>query len=267
MSNVEIIWELTSDKVENFLKEGKRLDKRAFDEYRKIEIETDISKNADGSSRVRLGGTEVVCGIKADLGEPYPDSPDEGAISVGMELLPLASPSYESGPPSEESIEIARVVDRGIRESKAMDFKKLCITEGEKVLMVFIDLYAMNDNGNMFDASSIASMAALLNARLPKVEDGKIVKGEYDAKFTELFKDLVKKKPLLSTFAKINGAIVLDPVLAEEKAMNARFSVATTEDDYLTAFQKGHGGSFSLAEIDNCLDVALKKSKEIRKLF
>lgn len=259
MSNIEIIWELTSDRVESFLKEGKRLDKRAFDEYRKIEIKTGISKNADGSARVNLGGTEVACGIKSELGTPYPDSQDEGSISVGMELLPLASPSFESGPPSKESVEIARVVDRGIRESKTLDFKKLCIKEGEKVWVVFIDLYALNDNGNLFDASSIAALAALMDARMPKIENEKIVRGEYEGKFK------LERKPLLSTFAKIGNSIVLDPSLAEEKALQGRFSVATTEDDYLTAFQKGNGGGFSVQEIDNCIDIALKKSKEIRK--
>ncbi len=261
MSNVEIIWELTSERVASVLKEGKRLDNRAFDEYRKIEITNGISKNADGSARVKLGETEVICGIKSDIGEPYPDSPGEGSISVGMELLPIASPSFESGPPSEESIEISRVVDRGIRESKALDFKKLCIREGEKVWIVFIDLYAINDDGNLFDASSIAALSALLDARTPKIEDDKIVKGEYAGKFK------LERKPLLSTFAKIGNSIVLDPNLAEEKALQGRFSVATTEDDYLSAFQKGYGGGFSVTEIDNCLSIALKKSKEIRKLL
>ncbi len=261
MGNVEIIWELTSDRVESFLKEGKRLDKRAFDEYRKIEIIQGISKNADGSARVNLGGTEVVCGIKSEIGTPYPDSLDQGSISVGMELLPIASPSFESGPPSKDSIEIARVVDRGIRESKALDFKKLCIKEGEKVWIVFIDLYALNDNGNLLDASSIAALAALMDAKIPKIEDDKIARGEYDGKFK------LERKPLLSTFAKIGNSVVLDPALAEEKALQGRFSVATTEDDYLSAFQKGHGGGFSFAEIENCIDVALRKSKETRKLL
>lgn len=261
MSNIEIIWELSSEKVASFLKEGKRLDGRAFDEYRKIKIEKAISQNADGSALVKLGETEVVCGIKSEIGTPYPDSPDKGSISVGMELLPIASPSFESGPPNEESIEIARVVDRGIRESEALDFKKLCIKEAEKVWIVSIDLYALNDDGNLLDASSIAALAALLDARTPKIEDDKIVRGEYEAKFK------LERKPLLSTFAKINGAIVLDPGLAEEKALQGRFSVAATEDDYLSAFQKGQGGSFSFAEIDNCIDLAIKKSKEIRKLL
>jgi exosome complex component RRP42 len=257
----DIIWELKSDKIIAALKEGKRLDGRALDAYRKIVLERNISKNADSSARVKLGDTDIVVGIKSVPGEPFPDSPDEGSISVSAEFLPIASPSFESGPPSEESIELARVVDRGIRESKCLDFKKLCIREGELVWVVFIDIYTLNDDGNLFDASALASIASLLDARLPKLEEDKIVAGEYSGKIA------VERQPVLSTFAKISETIVADPTRAEEKAMASRFSVATTEDNYLSAFQKGLGGSFTVSEIDHCIDIALARSKELRGLL
>ncbi len=257
----EAIWALKSDKVIEAIKEGKRLDARKVDEYREVKIQHNISENANGSARVLLGETDVIAGIKMEPATPFPDMPDEGSISVGAEFLPLASPSFESGPPREEATELARVVDRGIRESKTIDFKKLCIVEKEKVWMVYIDLYMMNDDGNLFDASSIAAMSALLETKYPKLEEDKIVKGEFAGKLH------LSRKPLLSTFAKIGGKVVLDPALVEEKAMEARFSCATTEDNLFCAFQKGLGGAFTSAEIENCLDVAMRKGKEIRKLL
>ena len=258
--NDEIIWDVKTEKVREALREGKRLDGRKPEEYRHIEIKTGVSENADGSATVTLGGCKVIAGVKFVPGLPYPDSPDEGTISVGIELLQLASPSFESGPPGAEAIELSRVVDRGIRESKCIDFKDLCIREKELVWIVFIDLYALNDDGNLYDAASIAALAALENARIPKLKDDKIVKGEYDGKLK------LARKPLLSTFAKIGGTVVADPDLAEWHALDARFSVATTEDGYLPAFQKGGGhGAFSKQEIDSIIDIALKNSKEIRK--
>ncbi len=257
----EAIWALRSDKVIEAIKEGKRLDARKVDEYREVKIQHNISENANGSARVLLGETDVIAGVKMEPAEPFPDVPDEGSISVGAEFLPLASPSFEPGPPREEATELARVVDRGIRESKTIDFKKLCIAEKEKIWMVYIDLYMMNDDGNMFDASSIAAMAALLETRYPKLEENAIVKGEFAGKLH------LSRKPLLSTFAKIGGKVVLDPALVEEKAMEARFSCATTEDNLFCAFQKGAGGAFTTAEIENCLDIAMRKGKEIRKLL
>ncbi len=177
---MNVLSQLEADAAIKAVREGKRLDGRKLDEYRKITVETDISKNADGSVRVKVGETEIVCGTKCLPGTPFPDTPDEGSISVGLEFLPIASPEFEPGPPQALAIEISRVVDRGIRESKALDFAKLSIKDGEKVWSVFVDMYTINDAGNLMDACSIAAMKALSETRLPKLDDEfKIVKGEY----------------------------------------------------------------------------------------
>ncbi len=256
-----VLLEFKAEKVLNGLKESKRSDGRKLDEYRKVKIEKDLYANAEGSCKVSLGNTQVISGVKFIPGAPYPDSPDEGTISVGTELIPLASPYFESGPPSTDSIELARVVDRGIRESKAVDFKKLCIAEGETVLIGFVDIYAINFDGNLFDASAIAAIASMNEAKLPKIEDGKVVKNEYSGKLK------LKRKPLLSTFAKIGNSLVLDPDLLEETAMQARFSVATTEDNFVSAFQKGLPGSIKKEDVDSAIDTAFKAAKDIRKLI
>ena len=98
-----------------------------------------ISK-AEGSARVKLGKTQVVAGIKMDIGEPYPDSPEKGVMMTAAELIPLASPDFEAGPPREDAIELARVVDRGIRESEVIELDKLCIEPGEIIWMVFMSI-------------------------------------------------------------------------------------------------------------------------------
>ena len=123
---------------------NKRLDGRGLTDYRPIQIETGIIEKAEGSARVRLGKTEVMVGIKIDIGEPYSDRPNEGVLTTSAEFVPLASPEFEAGPPGEDSVELARVVDRGIRESKAIDLEKLCVIPGKKVFIVFIDIYVLN---------------------------------------------------------------------------------------------------------------------------
>lgn len=257
----QILWNISSDRVLAELKQGRRLDGRKLDECREMSISGGISKNAEGSAAVKLGQTEVMAGIKMLPGEPYPDSPDKGTIAVGMELLPLASPAFEVGPPRDDAIELARVIDRGVRESKALDFKKLCVTEGELVWIVFIDIYALNDSGNLFDAGSAAALAALNSTQIPKLEENKVVYGEYSGKLK------LERQPLLSTFAKIGNSVVLDPNLAEWHAASARFSVATTDDGYMCAFQKGLGGTFTKQEISDAIDTAAEHGSKVRKLI
>ena len=145
---------IVEDHVKKLLMTEKRFGGRKLDEFRKIEVEYGVSaKSAEGSARVKIGDTEVIAGIKMEVGVPYPDQPEKGTLMAGVELLPLSSPEFESGPPSIKSIELARVVvDRGIRESDALDLKKLCIKKGEKMWMVIIDNYSINDDGNLADA-------------------------------------------------------------------------------------------------------------------
>ena len=147
MNEQNLTPKITADRIKTYLKQGKRFDGRGLDDFRNIEIETGVSKNAEGSVKIKLGKTEVLVGVKMSLGTPYPDSPDEGNLMVTAELLPLSSSRYENGPPKFPAIELGRVTDRIIRESKFVDFKSLCIKEGEKVWTVFVDIYSLNDDG------------------------------------------------------------------------------------------------------------------------
>jgi exosome complex component RRP42 len=60
-------------------------------------VEQGIIEKAEGSARVLLGKTEVMAGVKIETGEPFPDTPNEGVLTVNAELVPLASPTFEPG--------------------------------------------------------------------------------------------------------------------------------------------------------------------------
>ncbi|MEM3791423.1 MAG: exosome complex protein Rrp42 [Candidatus Micrarchaeaceae archaeon] len=248
----------TKDYILELLEKGMREDKRKIDEYRKIEIRSGIIENAEGSADVTLGDTRVLTGIKIDVGEPMPDKPDEGNLVTSAELLPLASTDYDVGPPSPEAIELARVVDRGIRSAEVIDFPSLFIEEG-KVWNVFLDIYVLNYDGNLFDASYLASMTALAKCKLPKYEDGKVIR--------EDMKKLKANNIVTScTFAKIGNTLLLDPSGDEEYVMSGRITVANDEKK-IRAIQKGHGGSFLVSEIEYALEKSFEKSKDLRNIL
>jgi len=256
--------DLIKQHIEKLLENSKREDGRALDEYRQpVSVEYGVSaKSAEGSARVKIGETEVIAGVKLDLGEPFPDTPDEGTIIVNAELIPLSSPDFESGPPSIDSIEISRVVDRGIRESKTLDFKKLCITEGEKMWMVFIDIYPINDSGNLFDACALAALAALKDAKFPAYNKTE-AKIDYTKKTTKGLP--LADTPISITVGKINDKFIIDPTHEEEQAIDSRLTLAINERDEICAAQKGGEEPLSIEEIDQIADLVIKKSKELRK--
>ena len=239
---------------------GKRFDGRKFDDFRDVVIETGLIKKAEGSAMCKLGETKVIAGVKMDLGDPYPDTPDEGTIMVNAEFTPMASPEFESGPPSEDATELARVVDRGIRESHCLDFKKLAIKGSEKVWMVFIDIHIINDGGNLIDASFLASMAALLTAKMPKVKDDVVDRKKMD-------KDLkVEHVPIEVTVSKVAGNLVIDPDTDEEQGVDAKLTVAVREDDMVVALQKQGVAGITMDEAKAMIELAIKKSKDLRKV-
>ena len=200
------------DYIYNLVKRGKREDGRDFRDYREIKVEKGIIKRAEGSARVKIGNTEVLVGVKLEPGEPFPDSPDEGVIITNAELVPLASPEFEPGPPNEDSVQLARVVDRGIRGSEAIDLSKLCIEEGEKVWIVFIDIHVLDNDGNLVDAAALGAIAALLNIHIPAERYGlSSSEGEYTNTLP------IQDKPVAVTMVDVGGEILVDPNYNEEK--------------------------------------------------
>ena len=243
------------DFLANLAKNGKRADGRAFDEFRKIEIETGVVSKAEGSARVKIGNTQVLTGIKMDIGEPYPDTPETGVMTTAAELIPLASPDFEAGPPREDAIELARVVDRGIRESQLIEVEKLCIEPEEKVWMVFIDIHILDYDGNLFDAASLASLAALMTTKVP-------------AKRFELGEDYplpIKEPPISCTSVKFNDVVVIDPSLDENEIAEVRLTVATDKNEDIRAMQKGLNGSFTRDEIKKVIKASIDNGKKIRE--
>jgi exosome complex component RRP42 len=251
--------ELKSHIVE-LAKKDFRLDGRKLMEYRPIKVTYNISKSAEGSARVEIGDTVVLAGVKLEVGEPYPDTPNEGALIVGVELYAISNPEFEPGPPGIQATEIGRVVDRGIRESKAIDMKKLCIKEGEKAWIIIVDICTLNDTGNLFDASALATLAALKNTRLRKLEDDKVNYKE----FTDETLPLVKE-PISTTIIKIGESFLIDPTTEEELVVDSRLTVAATEDGKICALQKGGAEPLTSDEIMHMVDIGLEKTKELRK--
>jgi exosome complex component RRP42 len=262
MSYSPLVVRVKQKRIAELISSGKRLDRRGLTDYREVKIEVGVIERAEGSARVRLGKTEVLVGTKIEVGQPFSDTPNEGVLTVNAELVPLASPTFEPGPPDEKSIELARIVDRGIRESKAIELEKLCIEPGKKVFIVFVDVYVLNHDGNLIDASVMAALAALLNTKMSnyEVEGGEIkVKPGY-------MPLPIRNYPVAVTFAKISDKLIVDPWLEEEQVMESRLTITMDKDGNICAIQKGGYGYFTLQQILEATKVTQEKTGELRKL-
>ncbi|AEG17502.1 exosome complex protein Rrp42 [Methanobacterium paludis] len=259
---VSIVPEIIRESVVNLIKEGKRTDGRAFDEYREISLETGVIDKAEGSARVKIGNTQIMVGVKTQIAAPFSDTPQMGVLMTNSELLPMAAPNFEPGPPDENSVELSRVTDRCVREAKVVDLEKLCIIEGKKVWMIFVDLHILDYEGNLMDTAVLGTVAALMNAKIPTatVEDDEIVL-DYDKMIPLPFNE----KALMCTFAKIDDELVVDPSREEEEIMDARISIGMRADGTICAMQKGGAKPFKKDEILKAVTIAKEKTKELRE--
>lgn len=204
----------------------------------------------------------MICGVKIQPDRPFPDTGDKGVFICTAELLPLSHPSVETGPPGPDVIELARVVDRGIRESHMVDMSQLVIQKDKSVVGVFADNVVVDYDGNLFDACSYAATTALMSSRLPKWEMSDdvpiLVEGqESDLPITTI--------PVSVTMAKIGNYIVVDPDADEWACMDARITITTNSDGNICALQKGGKDGFTFEEIAECGEISIRVGAKIRE--
>jgi exosome complex component RRP42 len=253
----DVVSDIQQQYLEDLAEQGRRFDGRDFDEYRDIELETDVIGQAEGSCHIRLGGTEVYCGVKMEKGDPYSDSPNKGVITTSAELNPMASPDFEGGPPRGPSVEVSRVIDRGIRESDAVPLEDLVIEPGESCWVCYLDIHVVDFDGNLFDAGSLGTLAALMTSEIPY--------HRHDMGDPEPLD--VKAQPIMTTAVKIGGELIFDPTDLEEKVAEPRISVSTDEHGRIRAAQKSLPGGFQPEEIKDITRQSKSKAQELRSIL
>jgi exosome complex component RRP42 len=251
----EVTAEIRTSHVLDLAAEGKRLDGRGPDEYRRVEVEPGFVATADGSALVRLGDTAVLAGIKLEPGKPFPDTPNAGVLTTNAELIPLSSPVFEPGPPQPGAIEVSRVVDRAIRAAEAIDLTRLCVTPGEKTWVCYVDLHVLDHSGNLIDAAMLAGVSALAHTTVPAK---RFELGESDYPLD------LQHVPVECTFVRLGDTLVVDPTFDEEQAAQGRLTVATDETGRVVAMQKGLVGAFSPDDVRDVVRRALVHGDRLR---
>ncbi|KAK9224702.1 hypothetical protein WN943_009738 [Citrus x changshan-huyou] len=250
-------WRLTVNEkrfIETALSSGIRIDGRNPFEYRKLSIKFGRQLWEDGSSEVQLGQTHIMGFVTGQLVQPYRDRPNEGTLSIFTEFSPMADPSFETGRPSESAVELGRIVDRGLRESRAVDTESLCVLAGK----------------NLVDAANIAALASLLTFRRPECSLG----GEDDLEVIvhppeerEPLPLIIHHLPIAVTFGFFSSEslLVIDPTHHEEAVMVGKMTATLNANGDVCAIQKPGGEGVLQSVIMQCLRLASRMASDITK--
>ncbi|CAI7925420.1 unnamed protein product [Closterium sp. NIES-54] len=224
----------------------------------------------DGTAEVQLGSTRVLASVSAALTLPFPDRPNEGSLAVFTELAPMADPRFVPGRPGEDAIELGRIIDRGLRESHAVDTESLCVVAGRAAWALRLDIRVMDNDGNLVDACCLAAVAALLAFRRPEVtvggDDGMQVV-VHSVEERDPIPLTVHNLPLAVTFAFFNDGndVVMDPSFKEEAAQAGRCTVLVNAVGDVCSVQKGGGVGVSLPQLMRCCRVAASVAQHMIK--
>ncbi|XP_020230042.1 exosome complex component RRP45A isoform X2 [Cajanus cajan] len=251
--------------IETALLSDLRVDGRRPFDHRKLTIK--LAKE-DGSAEVHLGHTHVMAFVTAQLLRPYRDRPNEGSLSIFTEFSPMADPSFEPARPADAAVELGRVIDRGLRESRAIDTESLCVLSGKLVWSIRVDIHILDNAGNLVDAANIAALASLLTFRRPECslsgDDGQEVV-VHPPEHRDPIPLIIHHLPIAVTFGFFSNEnlLVIDPTHQEERVMTGRMTATVNSNGDVCAIQKAGGEGVSQSVIMHCLKLAHTKATDI----
>ncbi|KAL1116696.1 hypothetical protein AAG570_005168 [Ranatra chinensis] len=218
---MDLSFNLTSNDEKFYLKDGInkniRNDGRIRNQYRELEIFPDIISSSMGSSRVKLGGNDIVVSVNGELCIPSRSSPESGLIDFVIDFSPDASDTlnfYHGDTYSDEIMKVLRNV------YNSADLKSLCVIPGVKCWKLNTTILVLFAGGCLYDAISFAMKVALRRLKLPRVTVTDMDAGTWNYTISEdeveTINPHVYDVPNIITFVKIGSVFLIDPTFEEE---------------------------------------------------
>ena len=224
-----------------------RIDGRANDQLRPIEIIPNVNKFAEGSCLIRCGNTQVLCCASVEERTPPHVPEGEGWVTAEYSMLPRANRERSKRDVSKlklspRSAEIQRLVGRSLRA--CVDMKKL----GERT--VTIDCDVLQGDGGTRTASVTGGYVALALA-LKKV-------GAADA--------LVDQVAAVSAGI-VDDQLLLDLCYEEDSSAQVDLNCVMTGDGKLVELQgTGEGWAFTVEEQRALVDLCAKGIARLQEI-
>jgi len=268
------LYGLISNSESQFIIEGVnndvRSDGRNCNDFRTIEIERDVIQTTNGSTRVRIGSTEILVGVKAELEKPALKTPSQGKIEFNVDCSPNATPMFEGRRGGEDiEAEISSLFQRLYGTDGICDLEKLCVVKHTWCWAIYIDIMILELGGNLIDVCGIGIYSALQNTILPKLE---IESGDNNEVEIMLSDDPLDGEeidfisPLLTvTIAKLGNRYIIDPSDEEEAVSNVKICVAIKNDGSISGFSKFGIGSLDPESITEIVLIAKKAGKVLTR--
>ncbi|BBN69516.1 3'-5'-exoribonuclease family protein [Prunus dulcis] len=261
---------------------------------RPIYVETGVISQANGSARVRMGATDVIACVKAELGRPNALQPDKGKVIVNVDCSPTAAPMFEGRGGEELSAELSVALQRCLLGGKSgsgagIDLSSLVVVEGKICWDLYIDGLVVSSDGNLLDALGAAikyyvakekssgmtyllkklmfPKAALSNTGIPKVNVAAGASGdeqpEVDVSDEEFLQFDTSRVPVIVTLTKVGRHYIVDATSEEESQMCLAVSISMNRQGHICGLTKRGGAGLDPSIILDMISVAKTVSEQL----
>ncbi|XP_010262414.1 PREDICTED: exosome complex component RRP42 [Nelumbo nucifera] len=249
-----------------------RTDGRKRLTYRPISVETGVIPQANGSARVRMGATDVIASVKAELGKPTPLQPDKGKVAIYVDCSPVAAPMFERRGGEELATELSVALQKCLLGGKSgagagIDLSSLMVIEGKICWDLYIDCLVISSDGNLLDTLGAAIKAALSNTGVPKVHVAMGPSGdeqpEVDISDEEFLQFDTTGVPVIVTLTKIGRHYIVDATSEEESQMSSAVSISVNRHGHICGLTKRGGSGLDPSVILDMVSVAKHVSEQL----
>ncbi|CAL9155901.1 unnamed protein product [Musa hybrid cultivar] len=253
-----------------------RTDGRQRLHYRPISIETGVIPQANGSARVRLGATDVIVSIKAELRKPHPLQPDKGKVAIFIDCSPTAAPMFEGRGGEELSTELSFALQRCLLGGRSgagagIDLSSLVIVEGKVCWDLYIDGLVVSSDGNLLDALAAAIKVALSNTGIPKVTVNLGAspndQPDVDVSDEEFLQFDTSGVPVIVTLTKVSRHYIVDATSEEESQMSSAVSISVNRHGHICGLTKRGGAGLDPSVILDMISVAKHVGEQLMSLL
>lgn len=240
--------------------------------YRPICVETGVIPQANGSARVRMGATDVISSVKAELGKPSSLQPDKGKVTINVDCSPTAEPMFEGRGGDELSMELSVALQRCLLGGKSgagagIDLSSLIVVDGKICWDLYIDCLVVSSDGNLLDALGAAIKAALSNTGIPRVHVAAGASGdeqaEVDISDEEFLQFDTSDIPVIVTLTKVGRHYIVDATSEEESQMNSAVSISVNRKGHVCGLTKRGGAGLDPSIILDMISVAKHVSEQL----
>ncbi|XP_043065485.1 exosome complex component RRP45 [Drosophila ficusphila] len=248
--------------VQLAVKQNQRCDGRRSNEGRDVEV----TFGSDwGTVAVSLGETKVLTHVTCDLGAPTTSRPNEGKLQLNVNLGGVAFLDEAQTTHDQRSLTLNSLLERTFRSSRCVDLESLCVAAEQHVWCIRVDINVLNHDGNLYDASTIATLAALMHFRRPDVTFADDDLRIYTEKEREFIPLLFLHYPVSVTYCiyKSSGQPIVDPTLLEENAADSVIVLSFNSYQELCTLNAGGTAPTNVRTIMQCARNAATRAKAL----